>query len=415
MPLYRIEKAPPLRGSVVAGTSKNAVLPIMVAGLLTQEELHIQKVPGLSDVDVMIQLLTCYGAHISRDHQSLVIKTPQLEDCQNTYEKVRAMRASVLLMGPVLARHGQVRMALPGGCAIGARPIDQHIKGLVALGAKVEIADGVVMASCRKLRGCDIFLDMPSVGATENLLMACVLAEGTTHLYNVAQEPEVQDLAHLLNKMGARIHGIGSRALTIEGVEGLGGTTYTPIADRIEAGTILCAGLITGGAVRVERARAEHLTAVLAKLQEAGYVVGSDDRGVWAEYVGKRLPLDIATLPYPGFPTDMQAPMMALCCIARGVSFITETVFEARFVHVPEMARMGAHIRTGGQMAAILGGETLQGARVQATDLRGGAALILAGLAAEGVSWVEDVGHIQRGYESLENKLGRLGANIKRS
>ena len=405
----------PLRGEVKVNAAKNATLPAIAAALLAEGETTLPGTPRLKDVATVLSLLEGLGAEV--DHAAdgtLRVRPGRVRTYEAPYAPVRQIRASFLVMGPLLARLGRVRLPLPGGCAIGTRPIDLHLRGLATLGAQVSLVHGYVEAQARRLVGNRIYLDYPSVGATENLLMAASLAEGTTIIENAAEEPEVIDLANFLNAMGARISGIGSRVLVINGVSRLRGVTYQVIADRIEAGTMMVAGAITGGDVTVRRVRPPHLKAVVAKLREAGVPVKEGRDWIRVQANGRPGPVNIKTLPYPGFPTDMQAPVMSLLATGYGTSVVTETVFENRFMHVAELNRMGAQITTQGPVAVIRGVDRLWGASLKVTDLRAGAALILAALAAEGTSEVHGIRHIDRGYVGIEQRLADLGARVER-
>lgn len=406
-----------LVGAVKTSGAKNAVLPIIAASILGTTPSHLDEVPMLEDVHTISEVLKCLGLSVecSPEKNVLDIDSTEITSYEAPYELVRTMRASFLVMGPLLARIGKARISMPGGCAIGARPIDIHLKGFEALGVKIEQGHGYIEASAPEgLKGTSIYFDFPSVGATENIMMAASLAEGTTILENVAEEPEIVDLANYLNKMGAKIRGAGTDTIRIEGVDKLHGADYTIIPDRIEAGTYMIAAAMTGGDVVVENVLPEHQKPLIAKLREAGAVVEEDIDKV--RVIGKN-PLkavSIKTLPYPGFPTDMQAQMMAMMVIAEGRSKVTETVFENRFMHVVELNRMGAQISTEGRSAVIDGPCKLTGCDVRATDLRAGAAMILAGLVAEGTTRIGDLHHIDRGYENIVAKLKNLGADIKR-
>ena len=409
---YAVRESPPLRGEIPISTSKNAVLPIMCGALLTREDVRIENPPELTDVTTLCSLLEACGARVHREAGALDITAKDFENPQDE-EDVRKMRASVLVLGPLLARLGEARIPLPGGCAIGQRPIDQHLKGMSALGAKVHFDHGGVTLSGR-LRGATIYLDMPSVGATENLMMAATLAEGTTRIENAAKEPEIVDLAAFLTSMGARITGAGTSTIVIEGVRELHGTAWKPISDRIEAGTMACACAITGGELFLCGARADHLRSLLFKLSEAGVHI-KDTPGGLLVFGRAKQPFEIRTMVYPGFPTDLQAPMMAVACKTGGTSVFLETIFENRFMHAAELARLGAHIRVENRVAVVEGTPYLTGASVTATDLRAGAALILAGLCAEGETIIDDAGgHIGRGYEHIEEKLTAVGGNVRR-
>lgn len=406
-----------LVGAVKTSGAKNAVLPIIAASILGTTPSHLDEVPMLEDVHTISEVLKCLGLAVkcSQEKNVLDIDSTSITSYEAPYELVRTMRASFLVMGPLLARIGKARISMPGGCAIGARPIDIHLKGFEALGVKIEQGHGYIEASAPEgLKGTGIYFDFPSVGATENIMMAASLADGTTILENAAEEPEIVDLANYLNKMGAKIRGAGTDTIRIEGVEKLHGADYTIIPDRIEAGTYMIAAAMTGGDIVVENVLPEHQKPLIAKLREAGAVVEEDIDKV--RVIGKN-PLkavSIKTLPYPGFPTDMQAQMMAMMVIAEGRSKVTETVFENRFMHVVELNRMGAQISTEGRSAVIDGPCKLTGCDVRATDLRAGAAMILAGLVAEGTTRIGDLHHIDRGYENIVAKLKNLGADIER-
>jgi UDP-N-acetylglucosamine 1-carboxyvinyltransferase len=410
-----IEGGVRLQGEVRVSAAKNAALPAMAASLLTAGPVVLENVPALADVVTMRKLLETLGASTSMEPGGLArIEVPRLASNEAPYELVSTMRASVVVLGPLLARSGVARVALPGGCAIGVRPIDQHLKGLAKLGAEISIQNGYVEARASRLKGARITTDLVTVTGTENLMMAAALAEGVTVLENAAREPEVGDLARLLTEMGARIEGAGTERIEIEGVTELGGARHRIIPDRIEAGTLLAAGAITNGDVTLTGAVPRHMTATLAKLEECGAALTvSGDR---IRCVGPERPraADITTSPFPGFPTDMQAQMMVLLGLADGSSRITETIFENRFMHVAELCRMGASIETDGSIAVVRGVEAYQGAPVMATDLRASASLALAGLAARGRTEISRVYHLDRGYEALEKKLQSLGARIER-
>ena len=409
-----IEGGVPLRGRVAVGSAKNATLPALAAALLTSEPVHLENVPALADVTTMARLLESLGASIDRAGAGLIVRVARVASDLAPYELVSTMRASVLVLGPLVARHGSARVALPGGCAIGPRPIDQHLKGLGKLGAEIAIENGYVVARASRLKGARITTDLVTVTGTENLMMAAALAEGTTLIENAAREPEVGDLAALLTAMGARIEGAGTARLQIEGVPELAGARHRIVPDRIEAGTLIVAGAITRGDVTVTGLVPEHVSAVLAKLDECG--VAFEVGPTWVRVRGPERPraADVTTSPYPGFPTDMQAQLMTLLGLADGQSRVTETIFENRFMHVAELARMGARIETEGAIAVIRGVPEYQGAPVMASDLRASAALVLAGLAARGRTTVARVYHLDRGYERLEVKLAALGARIAR-
>lgn len=412
MAQYRICHSPRLSGEVQISTAKNAVLPILAASLLTQEEVILHQMPRLTDVDHMLGILRSCGAETETDGADARVRCVAV-DSPSDHALLRTMRASVLILGPLAARNGQCSLTMPGGCAIGQRPIDLHLKGLQKLGAKVEQEGGTVTVS-GTLKGANVYLDFPSVGATENLVMAATLAKGVTRIENAAKEPEITDLCHFLTLMGARIAGAGTANIIIEGVERLHGAEYTPIPDRIEAGTLACAAALTEGSVLLERARTDHMRALLFKLSESGVICQEDARGLRLR--GKaRHPMEARTLSYPGFPTDMQAPLMVVATQTHGLSVFLETIFENRYMHVVELNRMGAKIRVEGQLALIQGGHVLTGAHVSATDLRAAAALMLAGLVAQGETILSDTaGHLLRGYEGLEDKLKTLGAETEK-
>lgn len=410
-----IQGGKPLTGTVKVSGAKNAVLPIMAASLLASEHIStIDDVPHLQDVRTMIAVLESLGVKCTLLDNQLQIDATHIQSVEAPNELVVQMRASFLIMGPLLARMGRVRVSLPGGCAIGSRPIDQHLKGFEALGAEIHLEQGCVEARAHnRLIGTQIYLDIPSVGATENIMMAATLAHGETIIENAAEEPEIVDLANYLNAMGAKIRGAGTGTIRIEGVEQLRGTAHTVIPDRIEAGTYMTAIAITGGDAFVEGAIADHLKPVTAKLREMGVYVSEEETGIHVVATHPLKSVDIKTMPYPGFPTDMQAQFMALLSVAQGASMVTETIFENRFMHVPELIRMNADIRVDGRVAVIEGGQ-LQGAKVTATDLRAGAALILAGLAATGTTEIRGLHHIDRGYVNIVEKLSAMGADIRR-
>jgi UDP-N-acetylglucosamine 1-carboxyvinyltransferase len=406
-----------LQGDVVVSGAKNAVLPILCATLLAEAPVLIENVPDLHDVATTLRLLADLGAVVDRDRDAGTVRVDARGVNRHvaSYELVKTMRASVLVLGPLLARFGQSEVSMPGGCAIGSRPVDQHIKGLRALGAEVVIEHGYIRARCDRLRGGHVLFDVVSVTGTENVMMAAALAEGTSVLENAAREPEVTDLADCLNALGARIHGAGTDTITIEGVARLGGGRHRVIADRIEAGTFLVAAAMTGGRIRALGARADSLDAVLGKLRDAGAQVTVADDHVALDMQGRRpRSVDLTTAPHPAFPTDMQAQFMALDCIAEGAGVINETIFENRFMHVQELQRLGADIRVDGHTAVVRGVERLSGAPVMATDLRASASLILAGLVAEGETVVDRIYHLDRGYDRIEAKLSALGARIRR-
>nr|WP_206202858.1 UDP-N-acetylglucosamine 1-carboxyvinyltransferase [Thioalkalivibrio sp. XN8] len=405
-----------LEGEIRVSGAKNAALPILAGALLADAPVRIGNVPHLQDITTTIELLGRLGVGVTVDERMRIEVDPRgISSLVAPYELVRTMRASILVLGPLLARHGEADVSLPGGCAIGARPVDLHIAGLRAMGASVEIEDGYIRARAGRLRGARIVLDTVTVTGTENLLMAATLAEGETVLENAAREPEVVDLAEFLQAMGARISGAGTDTIRIEGVERLGGADYAVLPDRIETGTYLVAGAMTGGRVRLRHARPGHLDAVLGKLQEAGAAVASGPDWIELDMGGRRpKSVNLRTAPYPAFPTDMQAQFVALNSIADGTGTIVETVFENRFMHVQEMQRMGADIRLEGNTAVVRGVERLRAAPVMATDLRASASLVLAALAAEGETLIDRIYHIDRGYECIEEKLSQLGASIRR-
>ena len=409
----------PLRGRVKIGGAKNAVLPIIAAALLGRRGVSVlDDVPALEDVYTICAVLRSLGVkadYAAKEHR-LTIDASRIATVSAPYELVRKMRASFLIMGPLLAREGRAEISLPGGCAIGTRPIDLHLKGFEALGAQIDITQGAIHASApHGLKGARIYFDFPSVGATENVMMAASCAEGQTILENPALEPEIVDLANYLNVMGAHIRGAGTNRIKIDGVPGLMAADYTIIPDRIEAGTYMVAAAMTGGDVFIENAISEHLKPVVAKLKEAGAQIEEDIAGIRVRADGKMKAIDLKTLPYPGFPTDMQAQFMAMLTVAEGTSVVTETVFENRFMHVEELQRMGAAIRVDGRTATVEGGRPLTGAAVRATDLRAGAAMVLAGLVADGETRVGYIHHIDRGYDDLVAKLVALGADIRRT
>ena len=413
MAQYGMEKSPPLRGEVRVQRSKNAVLPMMACAVLTREELELADVPRLTDVDGMAALLGGIGVQVSRARGGMRLCGENLDGCRAEGIYAERMRASVLLLGPLLVRLGRARLSFPGGCAIGSRPIDLHLKGLSAMGARFALQEGCVEARTDGLHGAVIYLDVPSVGATENLLMAATLAKGVTVIDNAAKEPEIADLARLLRRMGAKISGIGQSRLTVEGVPALHGARFTPMPDRIEAGTLMLCAAATRGDVLLRGAQAGTLGAVIAKMRECGAQVTAESAGLRVR--AERLQgVDVETLAYPGFPTDLQAPMMALLCRAEGSSILTEHIFENRFLQVPQLRKMGASIAVRGRSAVVRGVESLHGARVSATDLRAGAALVLAGLTAEGHTTVTEIAHIERGYVDLAGALRALGAPIVR-
>jgi UDP-N-acetylglucosamine 1-carboxyvinyltransferase len=405
-----------LSGTVKISGAKNAVLPVIAASLLASTPSVIEEIPDLDDVKTITEVLQYLGLNTRREPGSLFVDSTGVKSCEASYELVRKMRASFLVMGPLLSRFQEARISQPGGCAIGTRPIDLHLKGFEALGAEIIQGHGFIEARAPEgLRGARIYLDFPSVGATENIMMAASLAKGQTIIENAAQEPEIVDLANYLNAMGAKVRGAGTNAIRIDGVEKLLGTTYAVIPDRIEAGTYMVAAAITGGDILLKNVLFEHLKPLVAKLKEAGVTIEEDVDQIRVTATGVLRAVDVKTLPYPGFPTDMQAQFMALMTVAEGSSVISETVFENRFMHVDELKRMGANIRVDGRIAIVDGVKRLAGCPVTATDLRAGAALVLAGLIAEGQTEIGSVYHIDRGYDRIVDKLRGLGAEISRS
>jgi UDP-N-acetylglucosamine 1-carboxyvinyltransferase len=405
-----------LYGSVKVEGAKNAVLPVLAATLLASDgKSVIRDVPTLSDVYTINEVLRNLNAEVSFENNTVVVDASRVLKDEAPFEYVRKMRASVLVMGSLLARNGRARVALPGGCAIGSRPIDQHLKGFEAMGAKVKVGNGFIDAEVNgRLQGAKIYLDFPSVGATENIMMAATLAVGTTIIENVAKEPEIVDLANFLNAMGAKVRGAGTGTLRIEGVDVLFGAEHNIIPDRIEAGTFMVAAAITGGDVLVKGAVPEHLSSLIAKMVEMGITIREEEDGVRVIGTDRMKAVDIKTMPHPGFPTDMQSQMMALLLRANGTSMITETVFENRFMHVEEFRRMNADIKIEGRSVILNGSSNLQGAEVSATDLRAAAALILTGLVSDGMTRVTELKHLDRGYVDFHGKLARLGADIER-
>ncbi len=409
----------PLQGEVTISGAKNAALPELCATLLTAEPVTLVNVPGLQDVSTMLKLIRNMGVGIERgDDGTVRINAGSLTTPEAPYELVKTMRASVLALGPLLARFGEATVSLPGGCAIGSRPVDQHIKGMVAMGAEISVEHGYMIARLPKgqtrLKGARITTDMVTVTGTENFLMAASLADGETILENAAQEPEIPDLAEMLIKMGAKIEGHGSSRIRIQGVEKLHGCHHQVVADRIETGTFLCAVAATGGNVTLKHGRADHLEAVIEKLRAAGAVVTALEGGIHIQSQGRLLAQSFRTTEYPGFPTDMQAQFMALNCISNGTATVTETIFENRFMHVNEMVRLGAKIQIDGKVAVVEGVEKLSGATVMATDLRASASLVIAGLVADGETVVDRIYHLDRGYDQMEAKLRGIGADIER-
>jgi UDP-N-acetylglucosamine 1-carboxyvinyltransferase len=405
-----------LRGEVTVSGSKNAALPILVSALLTAEPCSYERIPDLVDIKTALKLLKSLGVTADGELASgrIGLAAGNVSKLEAPYELVKTMRASFLVLGPLLARFGEARVSTPGGCAIGVRPINLHLKGLAAMGAEIELVHGYVEAKAKKLQGAKIYLDVPSVGATEDLMMAATLAQGKTVIENAAKEPEIEDLAAILNKMGAQVAGAGSGVISIEGVTRLHGASHRVIPDRIEAGSFMVAAAVTRGDVVVRDIRPDHLDAFLLKLREAGVALSVDADAVRVGGNGRVKSVDVTTLPYPGFATDLQAQMMVLMAVAGGTSVITENIFENRFMHAQELNRMGADIRLEGSRAVVRGVESLSAAPVMATDLRASVSLILAGLAAVGNTEVSRVYHLDRGYEHIERKLSALGADIKR-
>lgn len=409
-----IEGGARLSGEIAISGAKNAALPILCAGLLTAGELELSNVPHLHDVRTMLKLLGQTGLRVVQDGERVTLGGDDITKLEAPYELVKTMRASILVLGPLLARFGEAKVSLPGGCAIGSRPVDQHIKGLQALGAEISIEGGYIYAKCKKLKGTRIVTDMITVTGTENLLMAATLAEGETVLENAAREPEVTDLAHLLVKMGARIEGIGTDRLVIQGVAELHGAAHAVIADRIETGTFLCAVAATGGDITLTNTRPDILDAALDKLRAMGLSMTFGPDWIRANMTARPLPVSFRTTEYPGFPTDMQAQFMAVNAIAGGASRVIETIFENRFMHVQEMNRLGAAITIEGNTAIIAGVDHLRGAPVMATDLRASASLVIAAMAAQGQTVIERIYHLDRGYDRMEVKLSAVGANVQR-
>jgi UDP-N-acetylglucosamine 1-carboxyvinyltransferase len=414
MDKLKITGGRPLEGEVRISGAKNAALPIMCAALLSPKPLVLTNVPRLRDVSTMAKLLAQMGVAVDRGDDKTVLHAKEITDPTAAYELVKTMRASVLVLGPLLARCGRAKVSLPGGCAIGSRPVDQHVKGLQAMGATISIEHGYMEAVAQRLHGARIVMDMVTVTGTENLMMAAALAEGETVLENAAREPEVVDLARCLTAMGAKIEGAGSDRIRIQGARSLGGAEHRVMPDRIETGTYLAAAAATGGKVRLTGTAPESLDATLEKLREAGARISVKDSSIEIEAAGRPSAVSVRTAPYPGFATDMQAQFMALACVASGTAMITETIFENRFMHAIELQRLGADIRLEGNTAVVKGVERLQGAAVMATDLRASAGLVIAGLVAEGDTVVDRIYHLDRGYEALEKKLGLLGGRVAR-
>ncbi|MFS1510874.1 UDP-N-acetylglucosamine 1-carboxyvinyltransferase [Chengkuizengella sp. SCS-71B] len=406
----------PLSGKVKISGAKNAVLPIIAASILAKDGVSvIHDVPPLDDVLTIAKVLEAMGINIQFENEVLKVDAKEVKAHEAPYELVRKMRASFLVAGSLLGREGYAKISLPGGCAIGTRPIDQHLKGFEAMGAQIEFGQGFIEARSKgRLKGAKIYLDVPSVGATENIMMAATLADGTTIIENAAKEPEIVDLANFLNGMGAKVRGAGTGMIRIEGVQQLSGVDHTVIPDRIEAGTYMIAAAITGGSIFIEGAIGDHLTPVISKLEEMGVTILINEKGIGVSASSTLKAVDLKTLPYPGFPTDMQSQMMSLLMISDGTSIVSESLFENRFMHVSEFKRMNAKIKVEGQTAVVTGNTKLIGSKVNATDLRAGAALILAGLAAEGETIISEIHHIDRGYVNVTKKLKQLGADIGR-
>jgi UDP-N-acetylglucosamine 1-carboxyvinyltransferase len=410
----RITGGRPLEGELGVSGAKNAALPIMCASLLSSQPLKLTNVPRLMDVSTMAKLLGQMGVEVERSEKTMVLRGKEIKDPTASYELVKTMRASVLVLGPLLARCGRAKVSLPGGCAIGQRPVDQHVKGLQAMGAAISVEHGYMLASAGRLRGARIVMDLVTVTGTENLMMAAALAEGTTIIENAAREPEVLDLARCLAAMGAKIQGAGSDVIRIEGVASLSGASHRVMPDRIETGTYLAAVAAAGGKVRLTGTEPRSLDATLEKLREAGARIDSTDESIQIQMQERPRAASIRTAPFPGFATDMQAQFMALASVAQGTALVTETIFENRFMHALELQRLGADISIEGNTAVVRGVERLQGATVMATDLRASAGLVIAGLVAEGETVVDRIYHLDRGYEAIEKKLGVLGARIER-
>jgi UDP-N-acetylglucosamine 1-carboxyvinyltransferase len=414
MDKLRIRGGNPLRGEVRISGAKNAALPILSAALLTAEPLVLSNVPRLNDIGTMLKLLGEMGVMSSRDGESVTLRAHQVTELVASYERVKTMRASILVLGPLVARFGEAKVSLPGGCAIGARPVDLHIKGLEAMGATITIDAGYIHAGAKKLKGARIFMDTVTVTGTENLMMAACLAEGTTTLENAAREPEVVDLALCLIAMGAKICGHGTDIITIDGVAELHGADYSVMPDRIETGTFLAAVAAVGGDVKITHTAPASLDSVIDKLREAGAEITTDGTDLRIVMNKRPTAVNIRTAPYPAFPTDMQAQLIAMNCVANGTGIVTETIFENRFMHVQELVRLGAHIDVEGNTAIVHGTDKLTGAGVMATDLRASACLVIAGLAAKGETVIDRIYHLDRGYDHIEAKLSALGADIAR-
>ena len=405
----------PLSGDIAISGAKNAALPILCACLLTDEPLRLRNLPQLNDISTMLRLIGQMGVTVTMDgNDGLILDARGLNNPLAPYDMVKTMRASILVLGPLLARCGEARVSLPGGCAIGARPVDQHIKGLQAMGAEIHVEQGYIQAKAAQLKGARIFTDMVTVTGTENLMMAAVLADGETVLENAAREPEIVDLANCLIAMGARISGAGTDRIVINGIDRLHGATHSIMPDRIETGSYLCAAAATGGEVRLTQTACDYLDAVIDKLREAGCEVACGSNEITLKAPARLKAVSLRTEPYPAFPTDMQAQFMAINCVAEGTAVIRETIFENRFMHAVELIRLGANIRIDGNNAVVTGVPRLDGATVMATDLRASASLVIAGLVAQGETLIERIYHLDRGYERIEEKLSRLGAKVRR-
>lgn len=413
MSKFVIEGANKISGSIKVHSSKNAILPLLAASLLSNDKVEILDVPLLEDIKILLQLLVYCGCDVKIENNNLQI-TPDIKNGDINVDGVNKLRASILLLGSLLARGKKVIIGMPGGCNIGTRPIDLHIKGLSQLGAEIKLNQGYIEAKVKKLKGAKVYLDFPSVGATENIMIAAVLAEGETIIENAATEPEVVCLANFLNSMGAKVMGAGTDTIRILGVKKLFGCSFVPIPDRIEAGTYMAMAAMCGGELELTNVICEHIRPIIAKFKESGVKVYEGENAVCVEAPDRILATDIKTLPYPGFPTDMQAPMMSMLSIAKGTSVVIETIFENRFLHVGELVKMGANIKVEGRVAVVEGVKKLKGAKVEAKDLRGGAALVLAALCAEGVTEIEGIFHIDRGYFEFEKNISSLGGKIKR-
>ena len=410
-----IQGGVPLSGDIAISGAKNAALPILCACLLTDEPLRLRNLPQLNDISTMLRLIGQMGVTVTMDgNDGLILDARGLNNPLAPYDMVKTMRASILVLGPLLARCGEARVSLPGGCAIGARPVDQHIKGLQAMGAEIHVEQGYIQAKAARLKGARIFTDMVTVTGTENLMMAAVLADGETVLENAAREPEIVDLANCLIAMGARISGAGTDRIVINGIDRLHGATHSIMPDRIETGSYLCAAAATGGEVRLTQTACDYLDAVIDKLREAGCEVACGSNEITLKAPARLKAVSLRTEPYPAFPTDMQAQFMAINCVAEGTAVIRETIFENRFMHAVELIRLGANIRIDGNNAVVTGVPRLDGATVMATDLRASASLVIAGLVAQGETLIERIYHLDRGYERIEEKLSRLGAKVRR-